>query len=133
MTLLFGRKFYTELGYNGLVRGGLGLENAQGRSVRKIVPMAAPDNTYPDSRPVTLESTYIWSIEADTHQLSDDDWMKQYFITQMRRSIGISATKTWRVACLRTSSPNGRSGSGFCDVLGPFASAFRSAGATSTV
>jgi hypothetical protein len=84
MTLFFGRKFYTELGYNGLVRGGLGLENTRGRSVRKIVPMGAPDNTFPDERPVTLESDYIWPIEADTHQLCDDDWVKQYFIAQMR-------------------------------------------------
>ncbi len=80
-TLMFGRRFYSNLGYSGLVRGGVSLEGAQGRSVRSI-----PREGYyyfPSDAPVTLNDTYNWPIEADTHQLNDPDWAKLYIYEQM--------------------------------------------------
>jgi len=85
LTMLFSRRLYAEFGYQGLVRGSLGLANARGRPVR-IIPLAQRpyDSTFPGESPITIDDEYDWPIEADTHQLNDDDWLKRYFKDQMR-------------------------------------------------
>jgi hypothetical protein len=85
LTMLFSRRLYAQFGYQGLVRGSLALANARGRSVH-IIPLAQRpyDSTFPGDRPVTIDDDYDWPIEADTHQLNDDDWLKRYFKDQMR-------------------------------------------------
>ena len=85
LTMLFSRRLYAQFGYQGLVRGNLSLANARGRPVR-IIPLARRpyDSTFPGLRPVTIDDEYAWPIEADTHQLNDDDWLQQYFKDQMR-------------------------------------------------
>ena len=85
LTMLFGRRLYAEFGYQGLVRGSLGMANARGRTVQ-IIPLAQRpyDSTFPGDRPVTIDDEYAWPIEADTHQLNDDDWLNRCFKDQMR-------------------------------------------------
>jgi hypothetical protein len=79
-TLLFGRKLYTRFAYSGLTRGALQLTGAKGRAVKLILF----EGQYQDGYPVAIDAAYRWAIEADTHQLGDDDWLKDYFYKTMR-------------------------------------------------
>lgn len=84
-TLLFGRGLYNEVGYSGLTRGALVLERASGARVMPIWPSGRRNGGYFDSDlPRAIDDTYSWPIEADTHQLSDDDWVHTYFYERMR-------------------------------------------------
>ena len=84
-TLLFGRGLYNEVGYSGLTRGALVLERASGARVMPIWPSGRRHGGYFDSDlPRALDDTYSWPIEADTHQLSDEDWVNTYFYERVR-------------------------------------------------
>ena len=79
-TLRFGRKLYSRLGYTGLTQGAVQLTGARGRPVRLILGERAWQTDYP----LAIDAAYRWPIEADTHQLSDDDWVRGYFYKTMR-------------------------------------------------
>lgn len=83
-TLLFGRKLYNEVGYSGLTRGALELEGPRGRAIRIILASTQRESGFRDDLPVTIDETCTWQIEADTHQLSSDDWVQNYFYERMR-------------------------------------------------
>jgi hypothetical protein len=83
-TLLFGRRLYTEFGYSGLTRGALLLERASGAKVHPIWPTGRRMPFFDSDLPGALDDTYSWPIEADTHQLSDGDWVNTYFYERMR-------------------------------------------------
>ena len=78
-TLLFGRKLYSRLGYSGLAQGALQLTGARGRRLSFL-----SEREFHPLNPETVNASYIWPIEADTHQLSDDDWLRAYFCRTMR-------------------------------------------------
>jgi len=79
-TLLFGRVLFREVGYIGLARGALVLQRTSGAKVIPISQRPIFDSDF--SR--VLDDTYSWAIEADTHQLGDDDWLHTYFYEQTR-------------------------------------------------
>ena len=79
-TLLFGRKLYRRLGYSGLTQGAVQVTGAKGRPVR---PGLLP-RQYWAEEPLAIDAAYRWPVEADTHQLSDDDWVRTYFYRTMR-------------------------------------------------
>jgi hypothetical protein len=79
-TLLFGRKIYSRFGYSGLAQGAVQLTGARGRPVSMILS----DREYQESYPLAIDAAYRWPIDADTHQLSDDDWLRAYFRRTMR-------------------------------------------------
>ena len=83
-TLLFGRKLYNEVGYSGLTRGALELEGPRGRAIRIILASTQRESGFRDDLPVTIDEICTWQIEADTHQLSNDDWVQTYFYERMR-------------------------------------------------
>jgi hypothetical protein len=79
-TLLFSRKLYNRFGYSGLTQGAVQLTGAKGRPV-------LPNMTgkhYWDDYPLAVDAMYHWPIEADTHQLSDDGWVHDYFCRTMQ-------------------------------------------------
>jgi hypothetical protein len=42
--------------------------------------------------PLAVDAAYLWTIEADTHQLGDDDWVRAYFYRAIRetyRGLGV--------------------------------------------
>jgi len=84
MTLLFGCGLYNEVGYSGLTRGALVLERASGATVQPIRPKGWRGIVFDSDLPKAIDDTYSWPIEADTHQLSDDDWVHTYFYERMR-------------------------------------------------
>jgi hypothetical protein len=79
-TLLFGRKLYDRFGYSGLTQGAVELTGAKGRAV---LPNLSQRQYWPEY-PLAIDAAYRWPIEADTHQLSDDDWVQAYFYRTMR-------------------------------------------------
>lgn len=79
-TLLFGRKLYRRFGYSGLTQGAVQLTGARGRPVTRILM----DRQIQMDYPLAIDAAYRWPIEADTHQLGDDDWMRGYFYRTMR-------------------------------------------------
>ena len=79
-TLLFGRKLYARLGYSGLTRGAVDLTGARGRPVTLILA----GRQYQFEYPLAIDAAYHWPIEANTHQLGDDDWVRSYFYRTMR-------------------------------------------------
>jgi hypothetical protein len=79
-TLRFGRKLYGRFGYSGLTQGAVQLTGAKGRPVARILLQ----RQYQDGYPLAIDAAYRWPIEADTHQLSDDDWVRAYFYRTMR-------------------------------------------------
>lgn len=83
-TLLFGRGLYSEVGYSGLTRGALVLERASGARVMPIWPSSRREGFFDSDLPRAIDDEYVWPIEADTHQLSDDDWVRTYFYERMR-------------------------------------------------
>ena len=83
-TLLFGRGLYNEVGYSGLTRGALVLERASGARVQPIWPSGRRGPFFDSDLPRAIDDMYSWPIEADTHQLSDDDWVHTYFYNRMR-------------------------------------------------
>jgi hypothetical protein len=91
--LLFGRKMYNELGYSGLTRGALELTGTRGRKVRIIRSGSPGESSFSSDWPLAINDAYTWPIEADTHQLSDDGWVRNYLYTQMREiywDLGVS-------------------------------------------
>lgn len=83
--LLFGRGLFYEVGYSGLTRGALVLERASGARIIPIWPSGRRHGGFFDSDlPRAIDDAYSWPIEADTHQLSDDDWLNTYFYERMR-------------------------------------------------
>jgi hypothetical protein len=78
-TLLFGRKLYSRLGYSGVVRGAIRLTGASDRPVRFL-----SENEYNARDAEAISPSCIWPIEADTHKLGDDGWMRDNFRTTMR-------------------------------------------------
>jgi hypothetical protein len=80
-TLLFGRKLYKRFAYSGLTQGAVQLTGAKSRPVSLIL---LSQRQWQDDYPPAIEAAYRWVIEADTHQLSDDDWLKDYFHKTMR-------------------------------------------------
>jgi hypothetical protein len=83
-TLLFGRRLYTDVGYSGLTRGALVLERVNGARVYPIWPSGRRGPFFESDLSRALDDTYSWPIEADTHQLNDDDWVDTYFYERMR-------------------------------------------------
>jgi hypothetical protein len=83
-TLLFGRKLYNELGYSGLTYGALELKAQQGRPVRIIQSMRRRAPVFREDFPLMIDDWCTWPIEADTHQLNDDEWVQTYFYERMR-------------------------------------------------
>jgi hypothetical protein len=79
-TLLFGRKLYQRFAYSGLTQGAVQLTGAKGRAVNLILF----EGQHQDGYPLAINAAYRWPIEANTHQLSDDDWRKDYFYQTMR-------------------------------------------------
>ena len=79
-TLLFSRKLYKRFAYSGLTRGAVQLAGAKGRAVNLILF----GQQYQESWPLAIDAAYRWPIEANTHQLGDDDWLKDYFYKTMR-------------------------------------------------
>jgi hypothetical protein len=79
-TLLFGRKLYGRLGYSGLTQGAMQLTGARRRPV-SLIPFGRQHQV---EYPLAIDAAYHWPIEADTHQLGDDDWMRSYFYRTMR-------------------------------------------------
>jgi hypothetical protein len=79
-TLLFGRKLYGRLGYSGLTQGAVQLTGARGRPVSLILS----GRQYQTEYPLAIDAAYRWPIEADTHQLGDDEWVRSYFYRTMR-------------------------------------------------
>lgn len=45
--------------------------------------MSQAKEYYPE-RPQAIDTAYSWHIEANTHQLSDDTWLQNYFRDTMR-------------------------------------------------
>jgi Putative DNA-binding domain len=80
MTLLFGRKLYNRFGYSGVVQGALRLTGVRGLPVTVI----SKEMEYYARSPEGLSAAYTWPIEANTHELSDDDWLRRYFRDTMR-------------------------------------------------
>lgn len=80
VTLLFGRKLYRRFGYSGLTQGALQLTGARGRPVTRILF----GQHWRTDDPLAIDAAYRWPIEADTHQLGDDDWVRAYFYRTMR-------------------------------------------------
>lgn len=90
MTLLFGRKLYNRLEYSGIVQGALQLTGVRGLPV-SVISQAIE---YYPVHPQAIDASYIWRIEANTHQLSDDTWVRNYFRDTMREiywDLGFSA------------------------------------------
>ncbi len=85
LVLRFSGRLYASLGYSGLVRGGVRLANTQGRRVQRIVIPTNRAFYFPADMPVTIDREYHWLLEADTHQLTDGDWLHDYFKQRMRR------------------------------------------------
>jgi len=79
-TLLFGRKLYSRFGYSGLTQGAVQLTGARGRRARLILF----EGQYQDGYPLAIDAAYRWTVEANTHQLGDVDWLKDYFYQTMR-------------------------------------------------
>jgi hypothetical protein len=79
-TLMFGRKLYNRLGYSGIAQGALLLTGTRNLPVRVISPQV---EYYPE-HPEGISASYAWPIEANTHELSDDDWIRNYFRKTMR-------------------------------------------------
>ena len=79
-TLLFGRKLYSRFGYSGLTQGAVQLTGARGRPVSLILSDAEHQTGYS----LAIDAAYRWPVEADTHQLRDDDWARAYFYRTMR-------------------------------------------------
>jgi hypothetical protein len=80
VTLLFGRKLYHRFGYSGLTQGAVQLTGARGRPVTRILF----GQHWRTDDPLAIDAAYRWPIEADTHQLGDDDWVSAYFYRTMR-------------------------------------------------
>ena len=80
VTLLFGRKLYRRFGYSGLTQGAVQLTGARGRPVTRILF----GQHWRTDDPLAIDAAYRWPIEADTHQLGDDDWVRAYFYRTMR-------------------------------------------------
>jgi hypothetical protein len=80
-TLLFGRKLYRRFGYSGLTQGAVQLTGARGRPVAVIL---TERRQWQMGYPLAIDAAYRWSIKADTHQLGDDDWVRDYFYRTMR-------------------------------------------------
>jgi hypothetical protein len=83
-TLVFGRKLYNALDYNGLACGGLELKAPRGRAVRDISAGTGRQLIFRDDLPLTIDDSCVWEIEADTHQLNDAAWIQKYFYDRMR-------------------------------------------------
>jgi hypothetical protein len=83
-TLLLGRKLYNEVSYSGLTRGALKLTAPRGRVVRMIESNSRRAPAFRSDFPLTIDDSYRWPIEADTHQLNSDDWIQDYFYGRMR-------------------------------------------------
>lgn len=79
-TLLFGRKLYYRFGYSGLTQGAVHLTGARGRPVSRILF----GQQWQVDLPLAIDAAYRWPIEADTHQLGDDHWVRAYFYRTMR-------------------------------------------------
>lgn len=79
-TLRFGRKLYNRFGYSGLTQGAVALTGAKGRPVRLILA----EQQWQAQYSLAIDAAYRWLIEADTHQLSDDAWVREYFYRTMR-------------------------------------------------
>jgi hypothetical protein len=79
-TLLFGRKLYSHFGYSGLTKGAIELSGARGRPVSLILA----ERQYQEEYPLAIDAAYSWPIDADTHQLGEDDWVRAYFYRTMR-------------------------------------------------
>lgn len=79
-TLLFGRKLYSRFNYSGLVQGRMNLDSAQGRPVSGILPVGQREMEVP----AAISERYMWPIEANTHQLGNDNWLTDYFYRTMR-------------------------------------------------
>jgi hypothetical protein len=79
-TLLFGRKLYGRFGYSGLTRGAVELTGARGRPVSRI----SAQRHWQTDFPLAIDAAYRWPIEADTHQLTSDDWLRSYFYRTMQ-------------------------------------------------
>lgn len=46
--------------------------------------MILSDRQWQNSYPLAIDAAYCWLIEADTHQLGDDDWLRAYLYRTMR-------------------------------------------------
>lgn len=79
-TLLFGRNLYKRFAYSGLTRGAVQLTGTKGRPVSCILSSRQRQEVFP----LAMDAAYHWPIEADTHQLGNDDWVKAYFYRTMR-------------------------------------------------
>lgn len=82
-TLLFGRKLYSQFGYNGLTQAAVELKAPDGCIIRPMV-LDASRPQFRSDLPFTIDESYTWPIEADTHQLGDDGWVHDYFYERMR-------------------------------------------------
>jgi len=54
---------------------------------RTCTPVLARDQResgFRNDLPVTMDESYVWPIEADTHQLSSGDWVQSYFCERIR-------------------------------------------------
>jgi hypothetical protein len=67
-TLLFGRKLYSQFGYNGLTQAAVELKAPDGCIIRPMV-LDASRPQFRSDLPFTIDESYTWPIEADTHQL----------------------------------------------------------------
>jgi hypothetical protein len=79
-TLLFGRKLYNRFGYSGLANGAIELTGARGRPVSVILSAGQYQMDYP----LAIDGAYRWPINVDTHQLGDDNWIRDYLSRTMR-------------------------------------------------
>jgi hypothetical protein len=79
MALLFGRNLYKHLGYSGVTEGAIELKGAQGRQVHLLPPY---ESGFIEQR--VIDQAYSWQVTANTHQLSDDTWLHDYFYKVMR-------------------------------------------------
>jgi hypothetical protein len=69
------------LGRNDVsTQGAVRLAGAKGRRVNLILF----GRQHQESWPLAIDAAYRWPIEANTHQLGDDDWLKNYFYKTMR-------------------------------------------------
>jgi hypothetical protein len=92
-SLLFGRKLYGKLGYSGLVCGAIRLTGAQGRPLSFL-----SQNEFYARDAEAISPSYVWPIEADTHKLGDDTWMRQNFRSTMREiywDLGVEDVQNW--------------------------------------
>lgn len=81
--LVFSRKFYARFNYNGVIVGEIELSNAIGASVHEIVPEGY--RYWPEARLIDKLSNYSWPLELDTHALSENGSVDDYFKETMRK------------------------------------------------